>query len=64
MPEKTIRLPVLRVVCGFWYALLVFSAVPGLLSPQHCHAGPRLNVTAPGAGFSVDLAIADAIILR
>ncbi|MBQ15979.1 MAG: hypothetical protein CMJ65_02515 [Planctomycetaceae bacterium] len=44
MPDKTIRLPVLRVVCGFWYALLVFSAVPGLLSPQHCHAGPRLNV--------------------
>ncbi len=37
----------------------------GKLAMAECSpAGPRLNVTAPGAAFSVDLAIADAIILR
>ena len=37
----------------------------GKLAMAECRpAGPRLNVTAPGAAFSVDLAIADAIILR
>ena len=61
-PKKRVHVTLAKPLPQFKTATL---ASCGKLAMAECSpAGPRLNVTTPGAGFSVDLAIADAIILR
>ena len=61
-PKKRVHVTLAKPLPQFKTATL---ASCGKLAMAECSpAGPRVNVTTPGAAFSVDLAIADAIILR